>query len=208
MLKQRDRNIIQALQLFRCLSRDQIAALFFSKLKNPITSTNYVLKRLRREGYIIANENHVPYIYFSNPPAIKFNSQKVNHYLAIVDFYISVNRYSKPSVFQVEPRYGANFMQPDIFMIWNGTPIFVEIQNSIYSVNLMNEKFNRYLHYYQSNEWKSEGWDLTKEPCFPLIWIVSKKTNYPLSFADLTIIQTSDVESFFSNDLSSDLFGI
>lgn len=201
MLKQRDKDIIRALDLFRCLSRDQISSLFFSKLKNPITSTNYVLKRLRREGYITANENHTPYIYFLNPPTIKFNSQKVNHYLAIADFYISVCSYSKPSVFHVEPRYGANFMQPDIFMIWDKISFFVEIQNSIYSARLMNEKVNRYLHYYQSDEWKKEEWNLTKEPRFPLVWIVSKKTNYPLPFADLKIIQTSDVESFLNKDL-------
>lgn len=198
MLKQRDRDIIQALHLFRCLSRDQLSSLFFSTLKNPITSTNYVLKRMRREGHIIANESNTPYIYFPNPPIIKLSSQKANHYLAIADFYISICRYKRPSIFRVEPRFGADFMQPDIFMIWNKTPFFVEIQKSIYSAGVMAEKFNRYLHYYQSKEWIKEDWYLNEEPRFPFIWIVSKKTNYPLSFENLNIIQTQDVESFIN----------
>ncbi|MBM7655873.1 replication-relaxation family protein [Neobacillus cucumis] len=201
MLKQRDRDIIQALHLFRCLSRDQLSTLFFSTLKNPITSTNFVLKRMRREGHIIANESNTPYIYFPNPPIIKVTSQKVKHYLAIADFYISVCRYLKPSVFRVEPRFGTDFMQPDIFMILNNTPVFVEIQNSVYSARVMAEKFNRYLYYYQSKEWIKEEWYLNQEPHFPFIWIVSKKINYPLSFENLNIIQTRNVESFLDKYL-------
>src|SRR4051794_9141387 len=60
MLKQGDRAIIEVLHLFRYLSRDQISYC--------------VLKRLRREGEITANENYTPFIYIRNPPMIKCSS--------------------------------------------------------------------------------------------------------------------------------------
>lgn len=44
----RDKAIVSDLVRFRCLSRDDIAELHFSNIKNPITQANMVLKRLRR----------------------------------------------------------------------------------------------------------------------------------------------------------------
>ncbi|CAH0126607.1 hypothetical protein SRABI133_00106 [Peribacillus simplex] len=46
-------------------------------------------------------------------------------------------------------------MEPDIFMIWKRAPFFLEIQRSIYSEKVMNEKVNRYVSYYMSNEWQN-----------------------------------------------------
>ncbi|WP_078412193.1 replication-relaxation family protein [Priestia abyssalis] len=196
MLTPRDKSIIKTLTLFRCLSRDQVASLFFQKLKNPITSANYVLKRLRREGYITANIEYTPYVYFPNPSLIKTSSQKIRHYLAIADFYIDICKHEKPSVFLVEPRYGSEFMQPDIFMIWKNQPFFVEIQKSIYSSKVMMEKIGRYVKYYESGEWKKQDWQQPNAACFPVLWIVSKNS-YSLSLDKIQTIQTSDVESYF-----------
>jgi hypothetical protein len=195
MLTPRDKNIIKKLTLFRCLSRDQIVSLFFGKLKNPVTSANYVLKRLRREGHIIANTEYSPYIYFPNPSPIKMGSQKIRHYLAIADFYIDLCQYETPRMFVVEPRYGAEFMQPDIFMIWKNEPFFVEIQQSVYSSNVMMKKIDRYQHYYKSGEWQKQAWQKSDSTCFPSIWIVAKNT-YSIPFHNITIIQTKNVQSF------------
>lgn len=46
-------------------------------------------------------------------------------------------------------------MEPDIFMIWEENPYFVEIQRSYYSPQKMRKK--RYIRYYQSNEWQQSG---------------------------------------------------
>ncbi|PGX77759.1 replication-relaxation family protein [Priestia megaterium] len=199
MLRKRDKEIIEALSLFRCLSRDQIAFMFFSNLKSPITSTNHVLKRLRRESYIVANTERQPYIYFLNPPSIKIGSQKINHYLAIADFYISVCKEEKPKVFRVEPRYGGGFMQPDIFMIWKNNLFFIEIQNSIYSSEVMNGKINRYIDYYYSDEWRYKHLQNETISEFPLVWIISKKTSYLIPKNEIKVIQTKDVNSFLAS---------
>ncbi|MCR6850472.1 replication-relaxation family protein [Bacillus sp. IBL03825] len=197
MLRLRDREIIKALNLFRCMSRDQIAKMFFNHVKNPITSANFVLKRLRREKYIDANTNKQPYIYFPDPTLIKKNSQKVNHYLAIVDFYLSVCQHEKPIIFNVEKRYGSGFMQPDIFMIWRKKAYFVEIQNSRYALNLIEEKIKRYTNYLQSGSWRIQGepYEISKSP---YLWIVSKAP-YCICSDNIQIIQTSNVEMFFQN---------
>ncbi|TKH18971.1 hypothetical protein FC694_03105 [Bacillus wiedmannii] len=194
MLRLRDRKIIEALQLFRCMSRDQIANLFFYHVKNPITAANYVLKRLRREGYIDANVEKKPYVYFPNPATLKKDSQKINHYLKIVDFYIGVCRYEEPIVFEVEHRYGPTFMQPDIFMVWQGAAFFVEIQNSRYTTVLMKEKLHRYTNYKNSDKWMEQvqPYNITT---FPYVWIVSR-LSYAVKSSELPIIQSENVEGW------------
>ncbi|EOO22983.1 hypothetical protein ICM_06206 [Bacillus cereus BAG1X2-3] len=201
MLRPRDKKIIQSLQLFRCMSRDQIANLFFSDVKSPITSANFVLKRLRREKHIEANVAKQPFIYFPEPSIIKKNSQKVKHYLAIVDFYIDICKHESPTVFEVEQRYGPGYVQPDIFMIWQGNIFFVEIQLSRYSSELMKEKLDRYINYF-----KSESWDRKKIKfnlnlnAPPSVWIISK-TPYVINNDKLQIIQTSTADGILSNNL-------
>lgn len=199
MLRPRDKKIIQALQLFRCMSRDQIVKLFFSDVKNPITSANFVLKRLRREKHIDAYVDKQPYIYFPQPSIIKKNSQKIKHYLAIVDFYIDICKHEYPTIFEVEKRYGPGYVQPDIFMVWQGRIFFVEIQLSRYSSELMKEKLNRYVNYFKSEPWyrKKIEFDLNTSP---FVWIISK-TPYVINDAKLQIIQTSNADKIFSNSL-------
>ncbi|MEB9553501.1 replication-relaxation family protein [Bacillus cereus] len=199
MLRPRDKKIIQALQLFRCMSRDQIVKLFFSDVKNPVTSANFVLKRLRREKHIDAYVDKQPYIYFPQPSILKKNSQKIKHYLAIVDFYVDICKHECPSVFEVEKRYGPGYVQPDIFMVWQGRIFFVEIQLSRYSSELMKEKLNRYVNYFKSEPWycKTIEFNLNTSP---FVWIISKKP-YVINDAKLQIIQTSNADKIFSDSL-------
>lgn len=56
-MKKRDIAILNDLERFRVLSRNDIIDLHFANLKNPIASCNSVLKRLRRDGYIEVNTN-------------------------------------------------------------------------------------------------------------------------------------------------------
>ena len=179
------------------MTRDQIKNLFFKNLKNPITATNLVLKRLRRDGYIEANTRWTPYIYFHKPSTVKKESQKVKHYLAIVDFYIELCKFQEPTVFQVEQRYGSNFMQPDIFMVWNNNKFFVEIQRSRYTSEIMEEKLKRYINYFKFKGWYWESCE-NMNPNSPSIWIISKSP-YHLGTNNLNIIQTPNVKSFFQS---------
>ncbi|AKR38904.1 replication-relaxation family protein [Bacillus cereus] len=185
-MRLRDKEIVKSLQKFRCMSRNQIAKIFFSNLKNPITSANFVLKRLRRENLIEVNEDIQPFVYFPKPSIIKRNSQKMQHYLAIVDFFIELCKIERPSIFEMEKRCNHGNIQPDIYMIWQDDVYFVEIQLSRYSTKIMQEKLNRYVHYFSSEEWRWKNPHANNEP---YIWIVSR-TPYSTCVENLSIIQT------------------
>lgn len=45
LMRKRDLTILNNLQRFRCMTRDDIIALHFNDLKNPVTCANTVLKR-------------------------------------------------------------------------------------------------------------------------------------------------------------------
>ncbi|MEC2709747.1 replication-relaxation family protein [Bacillus thuringiensis] len=186
-MRPRDKEIVKSLQKFRCMSRNQIAKIFFSNLKNPITSANFVLKRLRRENLIEVNEDIQPFVYFPKPSIIKRNSQKMQHYLAIVDFFIELCEIERPSIYEVEKRCNNGNIQPDVYMIWQDDVYFVEIQLSRYSTKVMKKKLNRYVHYFSTEEWRGKILPANNEP---YVWIVSR-TPYSIHREDLTIIQTS-----------------
>lgn len=193
-MRQRDKAIVEELHQFRCLSRDDIVDLHFSNLKSPITSANYVLKRLRRDGYIDVNTEMEPYIYFPKPSSVKKDSQKIPHFLSIVDFYKQIKQHQEPKQFIVEPKYGKEYMEPDIFMIWQGAPFFVEIQRSVYTEKVMRAKLERYEKYFYSEEWKDEAWQPTNKKFFPYIWIIAD-IHYKID-TELRVYQTRNVKGF------------
>ncbi|MEK5477557.1 replication-relaxation family protein [Paenibacillus sp. FSL R5-0407] len=173
----RDKAILSDLERFRCLSRDDIAELHFSHTKHPVTQANIVLKRLRREGVIKFSAERRKYIYFPAERAIKEDSQKINHFLAIADFYRQLNRIEAPRLFQVEPKLGGKGLpEPDVFTIWKGAPWFVEIQRTRYTEKVMAEKLNRYERYYIGGEWERASWQPAEKKIFPYVWIIGKGT--------------------------------
>ncbi|ALL11745.1 hypothetical protein BTXL6_10625 [Bacillus thuringiensis] len=186
-MRPRDKEIVKLLQKFRCMSRNQIAKIFFSNLKNPITSANFVLKRLRRENLIEVNEDMQPFVYFPKPSIIKRDSQKMQHYLAIVDFFIELCEIERPIIFEVEKRCNHGNIQPDIYMMWQDDVYFVEIQLSRYSTKIMKKKLDRYVHYFSTEEWRCKIPPVNNEP---YVWIVSR-IPYSICVKDLSIIQTS-----------------
>jgi hypothetical protein len=167
----RDKAILQDLERFRCLSRDDIADLYFSHTKHPITQANLVLKRLRRDKYITASTERRKYIYFPADKHIKKDSQKVNHFLAIADFYKQIRKVDEPKLFQVEPKYGKGMMEPDVFTIWAGHPFFIEIQRTVYTDKQMQEKLNRYEQYFLSRQYEQESWQPDHKKVMPIVWI-------------------------------------
>jgi hypothetical protein len=189
-MRQRDKNIIDALHRFKCMTRDQIADLFFGHTKYKIEGANKVLKRLRRDGYIQALTDIQPYIYFPSPSTIRLTSQKAQHYLAIVDFYRRLLMYKYPTLFTVEPKITEKGgPEPDAFMLWQGAPWFIEMQCSVYSEKMMKEKIKRYEQYYLSEKWKP------KRQHFGHVWIVTEK-EYAVSSKYFHIFQSRDVHAF------------
>ncbi|MEH7442776.1 replication-relaxation family protein [Bacillus sp. JJ1122] len=196
-MRKRDLTILNNLQRFRCMTRDDLIALHFNDLKNPVTCANTVLKRLRRDNYIEVNTNHQPYVYFPSPSPIKKDSTKIPHFLRIVDFYKQVRQHEEPKVFTVEPKYGKGYMEPDGFMIWKRGPFFVEIQRNIYSEKVMNEKVKRYEAYYFSNEWQQEPWQPVNKKVFPPV-IMLTDTRYKIDSPYVRFIQVQNIEQLLS----------
>lgn len=195
-MRKRDLAILSDLERFRCLTRDDIIDLHFTGLKNPITCCNTVMKRLRRDEYIEVNTTQQPYIYFPSPAPIKKDSAKIPHFLKIVEFYKGTSQYEHPSSFVVEPKYGKGYMEPDAFMIWKRAPFFVEIQRSIYSEKVMNEKFMRYVSYYMSNEWQQEPWQPANKRVFPkIILITDTRYNLP-HHSGVQFFQVQNIQRF------------
>lgn len=193
MMKKRDLAILKDLERFRVMDRDSIIDLHFKGLKQPITCCNTVLKRLRRDGYIDVNMNQQPYLYFSNPSPIKKDSTKIPHFLKIVEFYRNLLKYEEPKSFIVEPKYGKGYMEPDTFMIWKRSPFFVEIQRSVYSSKVMDEKVNRYESYFLSNEWQQEAWQPSNRKVFPSV-ILLTDTRYDIQSSTVTFHQFQNIE--------------
>ena len=170
----RDKEIYDDIIRFRVLSRDIIADLHFSNVKNQVTASNYVLKRLRRDGYITCALDRKPYLYFPAENHIKKDSTKIPHFLKIAEFYRDICKIEKPKKFVVEPRYGINNVAPDVFMIWKGMPWHVEIQRTVYSPKQMGEKLEKYDRHFLGETWKTEAWQPAERKIYPYLWIIGE----------------------------------
>ncbi|MGM0807614.1 MAG: hypothetical protein ACQET8_23185 [Bacillota bacterium] len=194
-MNERDRGIIESLKKFRVLDRDQIIKLHFTNVKAPIDSCNKVLKRLNRDGHIEVDLSSRPYNYFPSPCSMRKDSMKIPHFKEIANFYISLLPFKVPTQFEVEFKTGQKgSIEPDIYMVWNGAPYFVEIQRNFYSSKVMEAKKQRYVDYFESRDWKV--W--TQH--FPFIWILSEH-KYNIDFSPLRLYQTKTSEEFVNTYL-------
>jgi hypothetical protein len=104
------------------------------------------MKRLVRDGSAcsIPRTRDKCYLYTNNPSPIHHKSNKVDHYLKIVDFYI---HSGMPDNFVIEPILGS--YEPDIFFRDKSNHhICVEVQISPISHNKMQDKINRFVSEY------------------------------------------------------------
>ncbi|MBS4188668.1 replication-relaxation family protein [Bacillus sp. FJAT-49705] len=146
MLTKRDKAIIKDLNKFRVMDRDSIAELHFSNLKNPQYAANNVLLRLLRDGQIQRSTSYTPYLYFGPDTQIKKNSQKIGHFLAILNAYKEIRKHGHIETFLVEPKYGSKgIVEPDAYLNFRNTGFFIEVQKSIYSDKQMQDKIDRYV---------------------------------------------------------------
>jgi hypothetical protein len=175
-VNKRDKAIIEDLKKFRVMDRDSIAEIHFKDLKNPKDSTNHVLLRLIREGHIQRSTAFVPYVYFSPETNMKKNSQKIGHFLAILNTYKEMLQHGSFTLFLVEPKYGKKGMaEPDIFCIYRNTPFFIEVQNSYFNEKQINEKLDRYEELYKSGIIQNESWQPEHTKVFPTVLILSEQ---------------------------------
>jgi hypothetical protein len=189
-MNKRDMAIIKDLERFRVMSRDDIAAIHFGKLKNPITSANMVLKRLARDGQIEVSKSFSPFVYFPYGSIMKRNSTKIPHFLSLVDIYKQISHYYTPRTFQIEPKYSKGLAEPDIYTEFNGAPFFIEVQRNVYSKKVMDQKIERYAALRYSEEFRSKR--------FPIVIMVSA-TRYDIKSKDVRVFQTESIHEFIRN---------
>lgn len=195
----RDRAILESLKTFRVLSRDQLIGLHFNGLKNPINSANNVLKRLSRDGVIKCSTRFSPYVYFLSETKIKHDSQKIPHFLSLVDTYIEMmNTGFAPKHLAIEPKYQKKGgVEPDIFCKWLGMPIFIEVQRNTYTAAYMQKKIDLYENYFHSDDWKTEPYQEFGKERFPSVVIVTD-TRYPVKSDNYSIIQVPNMTDLFN----------
>ncbi len=173
------------------MSRDDICAIHFRGLKDPIKATNSVLKRLRRDGHVRAITDRHQYLYTHADQTLKKDSAKIPHFLAIVAVYREMCEVEKPKVFEVEPKVGEKgTVEPDVFAIWRKAPFYIEVQRNIYSAKVFKAKLDRYEAFYYGEEWAKLSWQPRgKKPIFPRIWVIGEG-NYDLQGRPFSVLHT------------------
>lgn len=191
MLTNRDKAIIKDLAKFRVMDRDSIAEMHFSHVKRPHVAANNVLLRLLRDGEIQRSTKYTPYLYFGPDVQVKKNSQKIGHFLAILNTYKEIRKHGKVESFLVEPKYGKKgIVEPDIYMYFRETSFFIEVQNSIYSQKQMEEKLERYVDLFKS------GFMATP---FPHVLILSEQRYGLDSSYPFKVFQSESFTSFLNS---------
>jgi len=159
----RNQEILDHLTKFQLSSRDQLAKLFFADNANPAKVCTAKMRVLRDRGLVEIQGEIEPYIYFIKPTYIKKRSAKLEHHLAIVDFYIEL----RPKVLAIEKNFGKDLPIPDLIIELNNQVYFVEIQRTKITNNRIQAKIKQYERLYIRGGY--EQYSTT----FPILWIYS-----------------------------------
>ncbi|MBA9043177.1 hypothetical protein HNP21_006368 [Bacillus aryabhattai] len=194
-LSQRDKDIIGFINQFRAVDRDSLVELFFKQLKSPINACNSVMVRLYRLGLIERTQQYSPTVYLPVDAKVKKNSQKILHFLSILDVYKQMCSYSMPKSIIVEdkPTRRKGGIEPDLFCIFKGSPFWIEIQRNQYSEQKIQAKINLYEEFFFSDEWKTLQWQPeNRAAIFPSVILITP-VRYAVSSDCIRIIQVGSI---------------
>ncbi|MGZ0880296.1 hypothetical protein ACWZQY_030625 [Priestia megaterium] len=194
-LSQRDKDIIAFINQFRAVDRDSLVDLFFKQLKSSINACNSVMVRLYRLGLIERTQQYSPTVYLPVDAKIKKNSQKILHFLSILDVYKQMRTYDMPKNVIVEdkPTGRKGGVEPDLFCIFKGSPFWVEIQRTQYSEQKIQAKINLYEEFFFSDEWKTLQWQSEdRSAIFPSVILITP-IRYIVSSDHIRIIQVASI---------------
>jgi hypothetical protein len=107
------------------------------------------MKRLTMGGIVlqVPRTRDKTFLYTCNPTHINHKSNKIDHHLKIVDFYI---QSGTPDNFLIEPQLGK--YEPDIFFKdKSNNTVCVEIQITPISIKKMQEKVNVFVSEFGKN---------------------------------------------------------
>ncbi|USL33739.1 hypothetical protein [Priestia megaterium] len=204
-LSQRDKDIIRFINQFRAVDRDSLVELFFKQLKSPVNACNSVMVRLYRLGLIERTQQYSPTVYLPVDAKIKKNSQKILHFLSILDVYKQMCLYSIPRNVIVEdkPTGRKGGIEPDLFCIFKGSPFWIEIQRNHYSEQKMQGKINLYEEFFFSDEWKTLQWQpQDRAAIFPSIILITP-VRYAVASDHIRIIQVASIHELMEKYKSS-----
>ncbi|MHC5531383.1 hypothetical protein [Priestia megaterium] len=204
-LSQRDKDIIGFINQFRAVDRDSLVELFFKQLKSPVNACNSVMVRLYRLGLIERTQQYSPTIYLPVDAKIKKNSQKILHFLSILDVYKQMCSYSMPKQVIVEdkPTGRKGGIEPDLFCIFKGSPFWIEIQRNQYSEQKMQGKIHLYEEFFFSDEWKALHWQPEdRAAIFPSVILITP-VRYAAKSDHIRIIQAGSIHELMEKYKSS-----
>jgi hypothetical protein len=204
-LSQRDKDIIGFINQFRAVDRDSLVELFFKQLKSPVNACNSVMVRLYRLGLIERTHQYSPTVYLPVDAKIKKNSQKILHFLSILDVYKQMCSYSMPKNVIVEdkPTGKKGGIEPDLFCIFKGSPFWIEIQRNQYSEQKMQEKIHLYEEFFFSDEWKALHWQPEdRVAVFPTVILITS-VRYAAKSDHIRIIQAGSIHELMEKYKSS-----
>ena len=170
-MTKRDKLIIQYLKHFRVMARDQIAQLACPEVARPVVTVNRILKRLSRDGYVlpIPQVKDRPYLYMPNPAIIHHRSNKIEHFLGLVDIYL---RLKKPKIFEVEPQINDEYV-PDAYTRINDRPVIIEYQRTLISTKKMQSKVDAFVESYVRKQHDARTLLIVSDHNYPKITIPS-----------------------------------
>ncbi|WP_455931211.1 hypothetical protein [Priestia aryabhattai] len=204
-LSQRDKDIIAFVNQFRAVDRDSLVNLFFKQLKSPVNACNSVMVRLYRLGLIERTQQYSPTVYLPVDAKIKKNSQKILHFLSILDVYKQMCTYSTPKQIIVEdkPTGQKGGIEPDLFCIFKGSPFWIEIQRNQYSEQKMREKIHLYEEFFFSDEWKTLHWQREdRAAIFPSVILITP-VRYAVNSDHIRIIQVASIHELMEKHKDS-----
>lgn len=204
-LSQRDKDIIAFINQFRAVDRDSLVDLFFKQLKSPVNACNSVMVRLYRLGLIERTQQYSPTVYLPVDARIKKNSQKILHFLSILDVYKQMCTYNTPKQVIVEdkPTGRKGGIEPDLFCIFKGSPFWIEIQRNQYSEQKMQAKINLYEEFFFSDEWKALHWQPEdRVAVFPTVILITS-VRYAAKSDHIRIIQVGSIHELMEKYKSS-----
>ena len=204
-LSQRDKDIIGFINQFRAVDRDSLVELFFKQLKSPVNACNSVMVRLYRLGLVERTQQYSPIVYLPIDAKIKKNSQKILHFLSILDVYKQMCTYSTPKQVIVEdkPTGRKGGIEPDLFCIFKGSPFWIEIQRNQYSEQKMQDKINLYEEFFFSDEWKALHWQPEDRiAIFPSVILITP-IRYAIHSDHLRLIQVGSIHELMEKYKSS-----
>lgn len=147
-MRNRDRRILEGLAKFRYMDRDILVRLYFRELKQPVTGCNTVMKRLRRDGYVVGREwigarGGRSLVYALSEKGFGSGGGGIEHCLEVARFYCDVvEAGGELEWFETERRLRSGAVV-DVWMKWRKTVFYVEIQRSVVSEREMKRKVER-----------------------------------------------------------------